>query len=84
MPETSLHGKDLAAKRCLNAKAESVHQCPGQEMVSAGLDRSGHRAAVVLGQWMSQKEGCGVVNLTWRRDGGKVTCNVEHVLVHRV
>lgn len=84
MPETSLHSKDLAAKRCLNAKAESVHRCPGQEMVSAGLDRSGRRAPIILGQWMSQKEGCGVVNLTCRQGGGKVTCNVEHVLVHRI
>lgn len=66
MPETSLHGKDLAAKWCPNAQAESLSQWPGQEVASVGLDRSGHRAAIMLGQWMCQREGCGDVNLTYR------------------
>ena len=40
----------------------------------------GTELPIMLGQWMCQKEGCGVVNLTCRRGGGKVACNVEHVV----
>ena len=74
MPETSLHGKDLAAKKCLNARAEPLHQWSGQELVRTRLDRSGHGAAIMLGQWMGRKEAYGLVNLTRRGGGGKVTC----------
>lgn len=65
-------------------KQNLSHQWPGQEIVLSGIDRSGHRAAIMLGQGIRQKEGCRVVNLTCRRGGGKVTCNVEHVVVHGV
>lgn len=63
---------------------QNLCQWPGQEMVLAGLDRSGHRAAIMLGQWMCLKEDCGVVNLTCMQGGGKVTYNVEQVVVHGV